>query len=150
MILHMAVLIAIFLFGGADAANRSVYTVPIPTSLAGTSWNSRFYHYCNFYVFETDSTGYSQDGQTAWSMAVDTVALGIGDDHFMYDNPKAFKYKIIDTMLTISYHHANGTNDEHDTREFYHRPKHGDWVSVYEYSYGAEVLRQGVKEEKYR
>lgn len=117
----------------------------IPQTLKGTNWASHFYHYCNFYHFETDSTGYSEDGQMASSLPIDTLALGVSGNEILYGIPEKFKYDITDTVLTINYLTRN-PNDTVFTRVFYFRPEKSEWVSEYEYAYGKEYLRKGVKE----
>lgn len=75
----------------------------VPQTLKGTKWTSRFYYYCNYYYFETDSTGFSEDGQVAWSCPIDTLALGISGDKILYSDQREFKYNLSDTILTIKY-----------------------------------------------
>lgn len=115
----------------------------VPETLKGTTWTSQFYHYCNFYQFETDSTGFSQDGQVAWSCPVDTVALGISEDQILYSDPEKFKYEIKDTVLTIAY-------DGVHKKVFYYRANYKDWISEYEFVYGKECLRRGDRKELFK
>lgn len=119
-----------------------------PQTLKGTSWTSQFYHYCNYYRFDTDSTGQSESGQVAWSCPVDTLALGISGDHILYENPVAFKYQITDTVLTIEYIDKN--SDLVIQKDvFYYRSERKGWVSNQEYNYGFECLNEGKKREKF-
>ena len=119
-----------------------------PHTLKGTTWFSQFYHYCNFYRFETDSTGYKESGQVAWSCPVDTLALGISGDHILYEDPVAFKYEITDTVLVIEYLDKN-SNEDHQKELFYYRSEYKDWISKYEYTYGFEYLKEGEKRVRY-
>lgn len=149
MILHIIALISVFLFGGADRINTYLQIHDVPTTLKGTSYSSRFYYYCNFYVFETDSTGYSQDGQTARSMAVDTVALGISSDEILYDDARDFTYKVVNDVLVITYKHLSNPENQDHTREFAFLHEHSDWISLHEYAYGHEVLSVGNKIQRF-
>ncbi len=119
----------------------------VPKTLKGTNWTSQFFHYCNNYYFDSDSTGFSEDGQVAWSYPVDTLELGISSDDILYANPEKFKYDITDTILTIEY--LTFDSKSFYERVFYFRPKYSDWISEYEYVYGRECLREGEKKEKF-
>ena len=118
----------------------------VPQTLKGTGWSSQFYHYCNFYHFDTDSTGYIESGQVAWSCPVDTLALGISGDQILYQNPVKFRYQIKDSVLVIEYYGTKSKEDELKDK-FYYRPQRNDWISYHEYSYGRECLRMGEKIE---
>lgn len=122
-----------------------------PDKLKGTSWESDFYHYHNNYFFKTDSTGYSEDGQLAWSCPIDTVALHISGDSILILNKSSFTYTLKDTLLMIRYtdpHHA-----ETDTTRTFYMEKDLEGVtlvSLYEYTYGREVLRKKGNKAKRR
>jgi hypothetical protein len=110
------------------------------TVLSGTVWTSKFYYYCNQYFFKTDSTGYSQDGQLAWSTLFgQDTSNHIPQDSILYIDNDTFKYLLIDTVLIINYlsPEHDSTND---TRIFFRRPMDSAFVSEYEYVYGREVL----------
>jgi hypothetical protein len=102
--------------------------------LKNTHWISKFYHYQNKYFFETDSTGSSQDGQLLWSTPVDTALYHNSMDSIMFYDPRAFVYSLKDTVLTIVYKDTSARS-----RSFHWR-KDTAFVSVYEYTYGHEVL----------
>ena len=114
--------------------------------LKGTNWTSQFYHYCNYYHFSTDSTGYSEDGQVGWSCPVDSTNLRFSGNEILYENQKNFKYEIVDTTLVIEYLNWRPHNTTYQ-RVFHYRPKHHDWISEYEYAYGKECLKKGEKKE---
>ena len=118
----------------------------VPQTLKGTKWTSRFYYYCNYYYFETDSTGFSEDGQVAWSCPIDTLALGISGDKILYSDQREFKYNLSDTILTIKYV-SMSPNETKKTRIFYFRFEHNEWISEYEYVYGKEILIKGERIE---
>jgi hypothetical protein len=109
-------------------------------SLKGTEWVSEFYHYRNKYYFETDSTGYAQHGQFAWSCPVDTIALGITGDSILYSNNEPFRYWLNDTVLQLQFLSALGP----DRRKFYlyMQEEQQRFRSDHEYSYGREYLDQ--------
>jgi len=120
----------------------------VPKTLEGKSYTSQFYHYCNYYHFKTDSTGFSESGQVAWSCPVDTISLGISGDEILYAYPQEFKYKIKDTTLTIEYLIQESDEDNYQN-VFYFRPKYNDWISEYEYAYGKECLKVGEKKGRF-
>lgn len=122
---------------------------PVPTSLKGTNWTSHFYHYHNNYFFDSDSTGFSEDGQMKWSLPIDTIASGNSGDSIIYDDPKKFKYNIVDTILTIEYLTWKPNNIA-ENRVFVYRSKSADWISEYEYAYGKECLKQAERAEEYK
>lgn len=105
--------------------------------MKGTTWSSEFYHYANFYCFETDSTGYSLDGQLAASIPIDTVEAGVSGNTIVYGDKTPFNYKIVGTGLTI-YYPENKTK-----RRYFYRNDFEDWCSFQEYAYGRECLSQG-------
>ncbi len=142
---YIVVSLLILLIGGWKISSKDA---EIPITLKGTNWVSHFYHYHNNYFFETDSTGFSEDGQMAWSCTIDTVALGISGDEILYANPEKFKYTIGDSTLTIEYLNWR-PQDSVYTRVFYFRSQNNDWLSDYEYVYGKECLRQGVRVETF-
>ena len=119
-----------------------------PQTLKGSKWTSQFYFYCNYYYFETDSTGFSEDGQVAWSCPIDTLALGISGNKILYCGQSRFKYYLSDTMLTIEYLTLRSDNTI-NRRVFFYRPEYSDWISEYEYVYGKEVLRKRERIEQF-
>ncbi len=109
-------------------------------SLQGTVWASEFYYYRNQYLFETDSTGYSQDGQLAWSTIFgQDISNHIPQDSILYFDNDTFKYSLIDSVLIVKYPSADH-DSTNDTRIFHRRLKDCAFVSEYEYAYGREVL----------
>ena len=119
-------------------------SIPVKT-LKGTTWNSEFYHYHNFYHFKTDSTGYSDDGQVAWSTPIDLKKNKIPEDKILYNGERKFKYRFHENKLIITY--LDSDHDQH--RIFLYRKEYKDWISKYEYTYGNEVLQPGKKAEMF-
>ncbi len=115
-----------------------------PKTLKGTNWNSQFSYYSNFYHFDSDSTGYSEDGQVAWSFPIDSSTLGDAKDSIIYLDRKLFNYHIEDSTLTIDYPSWK-INDTLVKRVFHFNPKKQAWCSDYEYTYGREWLKEGEK-----
>lgn len=111
-------------------------------SLKGTKWNSHFYYYHNFYSFETDSTGYFEDGRIAWSCPLDLEKLNIPENEILYETPIDFKYQVTDSSLILNYK-VNHSEKKLDSRSFILHEELDRWVSTYEYAYGKEVLRKG-------
>ena len=141
------ILIVLFFVSYSGLSKKYNISIP-PTTLKGTNWTSLFYHYCNNYHFDTDSTGFSEDGQVAWSCPVDTTALGISENEILYSDPQKFKYDISDTILTIEYLTWKPNNNVYK-RIFFYRPQYDDWISEYEYAYGKECLKKGKRKEKF-
>jgi len=113
----------------------------IPT-LKGTNWASDFYHYHRNYFFETDSTGYFEHGQLAWSLPIDTVALKISGNQILYEEPESFKYSITDTTLTIEYFKKDSAGLA--SRQVFYLEKRDNnryvWRANQEFTYGREYL----------
>lgn len=143
------IIILIFISFSFWGFNLAENDITVPKSLKGTNWNSQFHHYCNFYHFETDSTGYSIDGQVAWSTPIDTINDGISKNKVVYDDPVSFRYVIQDSSLIINYQ-VTGSNDGQNQRIFNFRIEHKDWLSEYEYAYGRECMREGEKIEEFK
>lgn len=118
-----------------------------PESLKNTEWNSQFYHYANFYVFETDSTGYFQDGQVGWSTGIDPQKLVGSEDKVFYNDSVQFTYALKNNVLTITYPQEED-GSEMAYRIFDFRSEDQHWVSQYEYAYGKEVLMTGERLEQ--
>jgi len=114
-------------------------------TLKGTKWNSEFYHYHNFYHFQTDSSGYFDDGQVAWSCPIDLKAQKIPEDKILYSGKQPFRYQIERNKLTIVYKVPNDKKSKN--RIFTYRQNEKDWISVYKYTYGNEVIQPGEREE---
>lgn len=135
----------------------SLYSCHSPTqnptrkqlSLENTQWNSQFYQYNNFYHFTDASSGYSQDGQVAWSVPIDLKARKIPKNKILYNDKEAFTYAIKDSKLTIHYLNQDTTQTPLDDRVFNYRKKHADWISVHVYTYGSEVLKPGKRNAFY-
>lgn len=120
-----------------------------PTTLAGTNWDSQFYFYHNNYFFDSDSTGYSEDGQMASSVAIDLESNGLTGEEILYEGKQPFTYTIKDTVLTINYTEWEIEGEKH-SRIFYYNFEWGNWVSEYEYTYGHEVLINQPRTETFR
>ncbi len=138
---HIAVsvfTIVLFLSSSCGNLNSPTENETKP-SLSESVWASEFYYYHNQYFFLTDSTGYSRDGQLAWSCPIDTTALQISGDSILYGDNDTFKYSLIDTVLTIKYQSPNSDGTFY-TRVFHRRQSDSAFVSNYEYTYGKEVL----------
>lgn len=147
--IHFKLLIIIPLMSFLSCGGDNNDDLIAPQTLKGTSWTSQFHHYCNFYRFETDSTGFIENGQVAWSCPVDTLALVVSGNDILYDDPKKFIYKISDSILIIE-NLVNESRDEANRNIFYYRPEENRWVSEHEYVYGKEYLESGEKKEKFR
>ena len=116
-------------------------------SLAYTKWNSQFYQYNNFYHFTDKSTGYSQDGQVAWSCPIDLEANKIPGNKILYNEKESFTYEIKDSKLTIHYLNRDTSQTPREDRVFSYRKKYDDWISDYTYVYGSEILQAGKRNE---
>jgi hypothetical protein len=145
--MHRAFIPLLF-FSIASCNTNSSVQKPIPPeeqnkeiSLEKTNWNSQFYHYSNFYHFETDEAGYSDDGQVAWSCPIDLKAQKIRGNKILYAGQVQFHYQIEKDTLTIDYLYKDA--DHSKSRVFTYRKKYKDWISVNSYTYGFEVLKQG-------
>ncbi len=113
-------------------------------TLKGTHWTSEFYHYKNKYFFQTDSTGYSEDGQYCWSAPIDPTLYNNSRDSVAYQGPDTFRYSLKDTILILTY----GPIDTASNQRIFHLQKDTDgisFVSEYEYAYGTEVLYKKKK-----
>lgn len=111
--------------------------------LKGTKWNSQFYYYNNFYHFETDSTGFSDDGQVAWSCPIDLKKENIPENKILYSGVQKFSYKIKTDTLIIDY--GNAEKEGSNLRVFIYRKTYKDWISEEAYAYGNEVLKPGER-----
>lgn len=109
-------------------------------TLKGSEWSSEFYYYHNRYFFETNSIGYSEDGQYGWSTAIDPELYNNSKDSILYEDKEAFTYKLVDSVLTITY---KSKEEGNEPRIFYlEKRKNKEIVfrSEYEYTYGREYL----------
>lgn len=122
---------------------------PKEISLKSTQWNSQFYIHNNFYHFTGKSSGYSEDGNVAWSCPIDLEAHKIPGNKIIYGNKAAFTYAIKDSKLTIHYLNRDTTQTPLEDRVFNYRKKYADWISEDVYTYGSEVLRPGKRNEFY-
>jgi hypothetical protein len=108
--------------------------------LKGSEWSSEFYYYHNRYFFKTNSSGYSEDGQYGWSTAIDPEHYNNSKDSILYEEKEAFTYKLVDTVLTITY---KSKEEGNEPRIFYLEKRKNKEVvfrSEYEYTYGREYL----------
>lgn len=112
-----------------------------PTTLKNHQYSSEFYHYVNYYHFETDSTGYSEDGQLFWSIGLDTTGRSSALDSVLYEEGDPFDYTIHDSTLTIRYT-APDHPDTDLVRTFYYQSTDKVWISEHEYAYGKEYLQR--------
>lgn len=115
-------------------------------TLKGTEWTSRFFNYCNYYCFTTDSTGFSEDGRVANSfpIPIDTSVPEYGETEIVYNEPEKFKYNISDTVLTIVYINWK-PHDKVYQRIFHYDSIENAWISEHEYVYGREWMYKGQK-----
>ena len=110
-----------------------------PSTLKGAQFASEFYHYVNHYSFETDSTGFSENGQLFWSIGLDTTGRSSAQDSVMYANPEPFRYFISDSILTIEYTSADHPESD-QFRIFHFNCSRNQWISTHEFTYGKEHL----------
>lgn len=112
--------------------------------LTGLFFWSEFYHYQNNYFFDTDSTGFIQMGQVAWSIPIVLNDPQIAEDSIIYGGKEAFSYTITDTTLLIYFTESPSDSIHvYDTSLFYvrhHKEGWFDFISDHEYVYGKEVL----------
>tara|TARA_Y100001954_G_scaffold231927_1_gene282303 strand:+ start:16 stop:432 length:417 start_codon:yes stop_codon:yes gene_type:complete len=108
-------------------------------TLKNTVWSSTFFHYHNEYHFITDSTGYSFDGQRAFSLPLDSSDTDFETDKILYNDSVNFKYKLKDSLLTITY------LTKKPKREFKISTLKNNFAfqSLYKYAYGYEYLEKG-------
>ncbi len=136
----LAVLGAAILLGCVNT-KEEIVTFCAPQTLNGQQFASEFYHYVNYYSFETDSTGFSENGQLFWSIALDTTSRSAAMDSVMYEYPEAFRYSIIDSVLTIEYTSPDHPDTDH-FRVFHFNCKKKQWIGTHEYAYGREYLQE--------
>ena len=114
-------------------------------SLRETSWTSQFNYYSNYYYFDSDSTGFSQDGQVAWSCPITPSLVNEKNkDSIIYTDKERFIYHIKDSTLFIKYPDWK-INDTIVKRAFRYNSTEKAWGSIYKYSYGREWLTLGTK-----
>lgn len=131
---------AILLVGLGCTAPKETDTFCAPQTLNGSQFASEFYHYVNYYSFETDSTGFSENGQLFWSIGLDTTGRSSAQDSVMYEYPEPFRYFIVDSVLTIEYTSPNHP-DTDLFRIFHYNCNQKQWIGTHEYAYGREYLR---------
>ena len=112
-----------------------------PQTLSETQFSSAFFHYVNYYSFETDSSGFSENGQLVWSIGLDPEKYADAMDSVFYEVPAPFRYSISDSVLTIEY-----TNPDHPKtdqfRIFHYNCDEKQWIGIHEYAYGREYLNE--------
>jgi len=112
-----------------------------PQTLKGKQFSSEFFHYVNYYSFQTDSTGFSENGQLVWSIGLDPDKYTDAMDSVYYEYPAPFRYTIVDSVLTITY-----TDPEHPKtdqfRIFHFNCAEKQWIGTHEYAYGREYLEE--------
>ena len=108
-------------------------------TLKNTVWSSTFFHYHNEYYFESDSTGYSFDGQRAFSLPLDSSDVDFESKKVLYKDSVNFTYILQDSLLIINF------QNQQPKREFKISTLNNSlaFKSIYKYSYGYEWLEKG-------